>query len=191
MREENGSEIQGGGSESAASTSQLAPARRRRLAQTLLVLGLLAGSGTALAADGCLVLLCLAAPSWSSIAQCVDPVREVFRDVARGRPFPSCDTAGGANRARNDWSRPPVFCPPQYTHSFSESGALFICDYDAAIEVDLNGAPWTRTWWRLVDGDTVTEFMPAAKVQLSNRETRFDDDYARWLASTPPPCTTC
>src|SRR5678809_1218397 len=46
------------------------------------------------AADGCLVLLCLAAPNWRAIAQCVPPVQSVLRDLARGRPFPSCSMSG-------------------------------------------------------------------------------------------------
>jgi hypothetical protein len=48
----------------------------------------LAAAAPAHAADGCTVLLCLAAPSWRAIDQCVPPVREVLRDLARGRPFP-------------------------------------------------------------------------------------------------------
>lgn len=53
------------------------------------------------AVDGCLVLLCFAAPNWSAVAQCVDPVRQVLHDLVRGRPFPSCDSAGASNRAQN------------------------------------------------------------------------------------------
>jgi hypothetical protein len=36
-------------------------------------------------------------------------------------------------------------------------------------------------------GDTVTEFSPAAKAQLGTWDTRFEDDYAAWLAALPPP----
>ena len=35
-------------------------------------------------------------------------------------------------------------------------------------------------------GDTVTEFTPAAKARFGTWDTRFDDDYALWLASQPP-----
>ena len=31
------------------------------------------------AVDGCLVLLCFAAPSWRSIPQCVPPIKQVLR----------------------------------------------------------------------------------------------------------------
>jgi hypothetical protein len=46
-------------------------------------------------------------------------------------------------------------------------------------------------------GDTVTEFTPAAKAQLGDWDTRFDDDLTAWLAALPspgvraPPCHDC
>ena len=139
------------------------------------------------AADGCLVLLCLAAPSWQNIGQCIDPVRSVLNDLLHGRPFPTCDMSGSGNRATNQWSNAPSYCPPQYTHSYDlESGTVYGCDYDGAVEVNVNGALWTRTWWRS-GGDSVTEYTPAAKTQLGTLDTRFDDDYAQWLALQPAP----
>ena len=149
----------------------------------LLVGGLL--SAPARAADGCLVLLCLAAPSWSSIAQCVDPVRQVLRDLARGRPFPSCAMSGAGNTARQEWASAPGFCPPQYTVTVEqESGRIQYCTYMGAVSVTINGALWTRTWWTL--GDSVTEYTDAAKASLGTWDTRFDDDLAAWLALHPP-----
>jgi len=55
-----------------------------------------------------------------------------------------------------------------------------------AVSVTIDGAPWTRTWWSF-RGDTVTEFMPAAKTGLGTWDTRFDDDYTAWLSLQPPP----
>jgi len=49
------------------------------------------------AVDGCLVLLCLAAPSWRAIPQCVPPITDVLRDLARGRPFPTCAMGSAGN----------------------------------------------------------------------------------------------
>jgi hypothetical protein len=39
----------------------------------------------------------------------------------------------------------------------------------------------------MFDGDTVTEFSPAAKAQLGHWDTRFDDEYIAWRAALPPP----
>ncbi|MFO1219606.1 MAG: hypothetical protein U1E89_14665 [Burkholderiaceae bacterium] len=139
------------------------------------------------AVDGCLVLLCLAAPDWRAIPQCVSPVRQLFRDLARGKPFPTCSMSGAGNAAGNQWTSAPAFCPPQYTRVFEgESGPVYSCDYGACISVSINGSLFSRTWWNF-GGETVTEFTPAAKAQLGTWSTRFDDDYARWLAMQPPP----
>jgi hypothetical protein len=94
--------------------------------------------------------------------------------------------AGAGNSANHAWSRAPTFCPPQYTRVVeAESGSIHQCDYSGAISVSINGAPFSRTWWSF-GGDSVTEFSPAAKLQLGGWDTRFDDDYAKWLAVLPP-----
>lgn len=139
------------------------------------------------AVDGCIVLLCFAAPSWSAIPQCVPPIRQVLRDLARGRPFPTCAMAGASNSASHQWSSAPGNCPPQYTRvSQTDNGPQFSCDYSGAVSVFINGAPFSRTWWSMA-GDTVTEFSATAKTQLGTWDGRFDDDYAVWLASLLPP----
>jgi hypothetical protein len=156
-----------------------------------------AGSGAcaldAHAVDGCLVLLCLAAPSWRSIPQCVPPIRQLLHDLARGRPFPTCAMSGPGTSARLQIAHAPSHCPPQYTREVPGANApTYRCDFAATIAVDVSGASWSRTWWNSA-GDSVTEFLPAAKAQLGAWNSRFDDDYAAWQASLPPPppCTDC
>jgi hypothetical protein len=158
-----------------------------RLAWPLVTSMILAlASPVARAADGCLVLLCFAAPSWRAIPQCVPPIREVLRNLARGRPFPTCAMAGQSNSARHQWSSAPGNCPPQYTRVLeSESGSYPVCDFSGAVSVTISGAPFARTWWSMA-GDTVTEFSPSAKAQLGSWDTRFDDDYALWLTAQLP-----
>lgn len=139
------------------------------------------------AVDGCLVLLCLAAPSWRAIPQCAPSVQQVFKDLAKGKSFPKCSMSGSGNSAEHTWSSAPTFCPPQYTRVIdSQSAPTYQCDYTGAITVTLNGAPFSRTWWG-VGGDSATEFSPAAKAQLGSWDTRFDGDYANWLAALSPP----
>jgi hypothetical protein len=169
-------------------------ARQRTVIRLACMGALLAGltgyTASARAVDGCLVLLCFAAPSWRSIPQCVPPIRQVLRDLARGKPFPTCGMAGAGNSASHVWASAPGYCPPQYTRVFDgESTRIYSCDYTGAISVSINGAPFARTWWTMA-GDSVTEFSPAAKAQLGTWDTRFDDDYAAWLASLPPPSPT-
>jgi hypothetical protein len=170
----------------------------KRFAVLCSLLAALAGfTVPAHAVDGCKVLLCLAAPSWRSIPECVPTIRQLHRDLAKGKPFPSCAMAGAGNSANNTWASAPSYCPPQYTRVFEgESGPIYTCDYSGAVTVNINGAPFTRTWWSM-GGETVTEFTPAAKTQLGTWDSKFDDDYVVWLASLPPPpppappCPTC
>src|SRR5690349_12084032 len=96
---------------------------RVRCAAIIAFAGLVGASMPARAVDGCLVLLCFAAPSWGAIAQCVAPITQVLRDLARGKPFPTCGMAGAGNSAGNAWSSAPTFCPLQYTRvSYSDTG---------------------------------------------------------------------
>lgn len=148
---------------------------------------LLSTSLPAAAVDGCQVLLCLAAPSWRAIPQCVPTITQLLRDLARGKAFPSCAMAGGANSAGHAWASAPSFCPRQYTRMVeTQGGPRYFCDYTGAVSVTVNGTAFTRTWWSM-DGDSVTEFSPSAKAQLGRWDPRFDDDYAAWLGTQPPP----
>ncbi len=145
------------------------------------------------AVDGCTVLLCLAAPKWSAIPQCVPPIRQLFHDLARGRSFPTCQMANAGNstsgntNASNAWAQAPMLCPPQYTHLLDiDPGPTYSCDYTGAVSVVINGALFARTWWN-TSGQTVTEFTPSAKTQLGTWDPQFDSDYATWLAAQPTP----
>lgn len=161
--------------------------RRGVVLSTLAAGTLLIAAPTAQAVDGCLVLLCFAAPSWRAVPQCVPPIRQVLRDLARGKAFPTCGMAGAGNSASHAWASAPGNCPPQYTRIDPAEGApIYSCDYTGAVSVSVNGALFARTWWSM-GGNTVTEFSPAAKAQFGSWDTRFDDDYAAWQGALPPP----
>lgn len=49
---------------------------------------------------GCTVLLCLAG-NWKSIGECQGPVKKLFKDLAKGRAFPTCDMSDGNNDGNN------------------------------------------------------------------------------------------
>lgn len=48
---------------------------------------------------GCKVLLCLANPASNGgpkgVAECVPPINQLYHDLRKGRPFPTCDLADG------------------------------------------------------------------------------------------------
>jgi hypothetical protein len=70
---------------------------------------------------GCRVLLCLANPAGpTAIAQCVPPITQLWRDLARLRPFPTCDEARPAIAVQNTTYYDP--CPDGTTAL--DAGAL-------------------------------------------------------------------
>jgi hypothetical protein len=62
--------------------------RLGRLACAAMATVLMAASAPVAAVDGCLVLLCFAAPNWRAIAQCVPPIRDVLRCRRRFKSEP-------------------------------------------------------------------------------------------------------
>lgn len=132
------------------------------------------------ALDGCLVLLCLAAPNWRAIPQCVPPIRQLLRDLAKGRGFPTCKMAGTGNSARNGNSQAPGNCPPQYTVTVqTDYGPQSSCSFSQVIDVTVNNQPFVRVWWE-PSGQSVTEYLPPAKSQLGQWNTQFDQDFNAW-----------
>ena len=47
------------------------------------------------AADGCKFMLCMGAPNPMGIAECASTVKEVLRDLKKGKGFPKCKLANG------------------------------------------------------------------------------------------------
>lgn len=163
------------------------PYRLRLTPLTLVATVLLVATPPVLAVDGCLVLLCLAAPSWSAIPQCVPPVTQVLRDLARGRPFPTCAMSGAGNSGSHQWASAPGNCPPQYTYAMElENGIAYSCGYAGVVSIQIDGAPWSRTWWTM-GGQTVTDFSAAAKARMGTWNSKYDDDYAAWSAAQVAP----
>lgn len=140
------------------------------------------------AVDGCVVLLCIAGP-WQSIPECVPDVRAALRDVARGRPWPTCRMSDSGSRASVGWAHAPGNCPPQYViQEWGPEGPVQRCRYSGVIDIVNDSQPWGRLWWTAGGEDSVTEYLPYAKSQLGTWiDPRFDDDLATWLATPRPP----
>jgi hypothetical protein len=163
---------------------------KRSLAALFLLLSAWFVPAPAMAADGCKVLLCLAG-NWSAIPTCVPPVREVLRDLALGRGFPTCAMSDGpANSASMSWASPST-CPPMYSLYNAESGAWESCAYVGSFNVRVDDADWSTVWWTF-GGDSSTRYMPVAKAKLGSlADPKYDADQAAWDAAHPPapPCT--
>lgn len=146
---------------------------------------------SAYAADGCKFLLCIAGP-WRSIAECRPTVYEVFRDLAKGRAFPTCAMSGGGNAASNLWASEPT-CPIMYREYNSESGAYSGCRYPGQISVRINGQPWSTVYWDF-GGNSVTQWTDAALTSLNQPgaapvDETFKNDVNAWNSYRVGQCT--
>lgn len=148
---------------------------RKQLAAAAAILGMTWSVGAS-AADGCTVLLCLAG-DWRHISQCRGPVKAALRDMAKGRPFPTCSMSSGPGGSASV-GLVGADCPPQYTTQ-GELGNE--CRFSRVVNVMVDGQLWSRVWF--AGDDSITEYSDAAKAQLgAERDMRFETDLAAWTA---------
>ena len=133
---------------------------------------------------------CCASPprAGASIPQCVPPIQQVLRDLARGRPFPTCGMAGAGNSRQPRLGQRARATARRSTRGLRrrERPDLHLRLHRRRVRSTSTARPSPAPGGRMA-GDTVTEFSPAAKAQLGTWDTSFDDDYAAWLAALPPP----
>ncbi len=68
-------------------------------------IGLLIGPPASASDYGCKVLLCLANPNGArAVSECRPPIDQLFTDLARGRPFPTCDLAQSSSGTQS-WAQ--------------------------------------------------------------------------------------
>jgi len=116
------------------------------------------------AVDGCTVVLCLANPAgWDKISQCVPPIEQLFRDLAEGDSFPSCNMNGSSSSGQNSATSSYASgsnCPAQYRYMTGPNGDIPACSMIGVITVSINGQPWNETWWNY--SGSVTKSYPSA-----------------------------
>lgn len=143
------------------------------------LIGLLAPK-PALADDwGCQVLLCLADPRGPETeSECKPPIKKLWKALAHGDAFPSCDfstglsdipddaknllpasalTAGQGTGASNIWAG-SNYCPENLLYWSGIDQSELACRATGAINVTIDGALYTRVWWNMGGGATTTEF---------------------------------
>ena len=133
--------------------------------------------GTARADDwGCQVILCLSNPGGpEQYAECVPPIEKLWAALRHGDPFPACDFgAGGAQGT----SAANIFASAGYCREDllywggPEQGEL-LCNARGAINVEIDGALYTRVWWDARGTDrTITEFYGAGGTAVPYQPTQ-------------------
>ena len=112
-------------------------ATRRVLGKLLILVGLaFTLQGQAHASDyGCKVLLCLANPNGpTAVSECVPPITQLRKDLAKGKSFPTCDMAGSSYAQPGTSYYDP--CP---------SGTAALSQGVSAIQA--SSIPQNNWWW--------------------------------------------
>ena len=100
---------------------------------------------------GCQVLLCLANPAGPmAVAECVPPIKKLFRDLAKGRGFPHCAMSSGpsggtlttaatyAAPVRTEYDACPPGTSPARQGAYVADGYI-VTDGDRAGEIAMTG----------------------------------------------------
>ncbi|WP_423191680.1 hypothetical protein [Burkholderia multivorans] len=133
--------------------------------------------GAARADDwGCQVILCLSNPGGpEQYAECVPPIEKLWAALRHGDPFPTCDFGAGGSQGT---SAANVFASAGYCREDllywggPEQGEL-LCNARGAINVEIDGALYTRVWWDARGTDrTITEFYGAGGTAVPYQPTQ-------------------
>ena len=108
--------------------------RHRFLAAAVLI-GAVSPASAQDASFGCKVLLCAAAtaPSWSGIPYCVPVMTQLFRQLARGRPWPTCPEGNAGGLGYDPYFDCPAGTVPASNSSTGDGGSQLVVG-------DTNGA---------------------------------------------------
>lgn len=104
---------------------------RVRFLAAALCMGIAAPASAQDASFGCKVLLCAAAtaPSWSGIPYCVPVMTQLFRQLARGRPWPTCPEGNAGGLGYEPYfDCPSGSVPASNTNSGDSGGGLQVGD---------------------------------------------------------------
>lgn len=126
---------------------------------------------------GCEVLLCLSNPAGpTAVTQCVPPIKKLWRELAKGRAFPTCMmNNSNSSSAQNTWSNENN-CPPQYIRYQQNDSGTPYCLYSGVITTITNGQVVMQTWWS--SSDSVTQYFGAP--QTHSNDQRFDREQSAW-----------
>lgn len=75
-------------------------------------------------------------------------------------------------------------CPPQYSVIYRDGDGNiqgFGCLMSGSIDVTVDGALWSKTYWN--GSDATTWYSDTAKTQLGSYDTQYDQELATWKAS--------
>ncbi|MBU9597614.1 hypothetical protein [Burkholderia multivorans] len=119
---------------------------------------------------GCQVILCLSNPGGpEQYAQCVPPIERLWTALRHGDPFPTCDFGQGGSQGTSAVNvfASAGYCREDLLYWGGPEQSQLLCNARGAINVEIDGALYTRVWWDARGTDhTITEFYGAGSTQL-------------------------
>lgn len=107
----------------------------------------------------CEVVLCLSNPAGATaVAECVPPIKKLWRQLARGKGFPFCDMSGGGSTPGNSVQNQRANghnCPDEYRYWGGRHGNVPMCEFTGVVSVKIADQLYTRVWWN--EGFSMTE----------------------------------
>lgn len=133
--------------------------------------------GTARADDwGCQVILCLSNPGGpEQYGECVPPVEKLWAALRHGDPFPTCDFGAGGSQGTSAVNvfAGAGYCREDLLYWGGPEQSELLCNARGAINVEIDGALYTRVWWDARGADrTITEFYGGGTTQVSYDPTQ-------------------
>lgn len=133
--------------------------------------------GTARADDrGCQVILCLSNPGGpEQYGECVPPIEKLWAALRHGDPFPTCDFGadGAQGTSAVNIFASAGYCREDLLYRGGPEQSELLCNARGAINVEIDGALYTRVWWDARGPDrTITEFYGAGSTAVPYEPTQ-------------------
>ncbi len=133
--------------------------------------------GTARADDwGCQVILCLSNPGGpEQYGECVPLIEKLWDALRHGDPFPTCDFGAGGSQGTSAVNifASAGYCREDLLYWGGPEQSELLCNARGAINVEIDGALYTRVWWDARGADrTITEFYGAGSTAVPYEPTR-------------------
>lgn len=133
---------------------------------------------------GCTVVLCIANPKGpTALPECVAPIKKLWRELAKGNPFPTCILSNGSASSnaseRSSVASDEYNCPVQYLNRKNTYNAARECAYGGYVSLFQNDVEIARVWWNAA-GEHVTQNL-TADAPVTDGSKKFNFDYETWI----------
>jgi hypothetical protein len=134
----------------------------------------------------CEVVLCLANPQGATaVSECVPPIRKLWRELAKGHAFPTCNMNTGdanGNSASHSWASGSN-CLAQYLYWGGIDGSELMCKFNGVVTIKIASQLHTRVWWN-VNESLTEDYSQRSVMPASAAPQEFQPVYASALTAS-------